>query len=741
MQNIFTSLIQSNFGSDEHGNFEAVIKVNNDLLHYWRDNTNNDLRWKPGRPISLGNVAFPGAIIQSDYRRHKHGNFEVVVPLNGPHGHAELWHFYHDNINVDNEWVKVRRVTHELDQVAGPASLIQSDYRRHKHGNFEVVVPLRGPRGHVELWHFYHDNINVDNEWVKVRRVTHELDQVAGPASLIQSDFTRDGHGNFEVVVPLKGPHGHVELWHFYHDNINVDNEWVKVRRVTHELDQAAGPGVIIQSDLKSGDHGNFEVVVPLQMPDGHIELRHFWHDNARLDRDWQYGQMITASANGWACIIRSDYGEDNNNFEILVEECRQSIVHYWHDNSDISHPWLRDEQRPWLIGEQPIAALPNARKIVQLTGEVDRENWKPKNGDPLPLTHNQTESKFGIRGTDLGVSFVHNGHIYFLFGDTWREPYREAQLDLDSIAFSTSLNPNPDDGLDLTFYRQPPLILTGNISQRGFEVPLDGLSLGRSMIVFFSTDHYTAGDYDLMGRSVVARSDDHGYTFDYLYEFSREKFINVSLDQFPTGETIGLPGYQETLLIWGSGRYRSSDVYLAAMPLTEIAGHPQKRYYAGQRNLLPFWSDREEEAVPLFCAGCVGELSVRWNQFLERWIILYNSDNPRGIIMRSAPQPWGPWSGPIMAFDPDKGGYGHFMHAPWKVGAESDYVYDNMFRSGDGSFPWRGKDPGGEYGPYQIAPLARGENNVFTQIYFTMSTWNPYQVMLMTTTISADSL
>jgi hypothetical protein len=38
-------------------------------------------------------------------------------------------------------------------------------------------------------------------------------------------------------------------------------------------------------------------------------------------------------------------------------------------------------------------------------------------------------------------------------------------------------------------------------------------------------------------------------------------------------------------------------------------------------------------------------------------------------------------------------------------------------------------------YGPYQIPQFSRaGADGV--QIYFTMSTWNPYQVMLMTVDI-----
>ncbi len=380
---------------------------------------------------------------------------------------------------------------------------------------------------------------------------------------------------------------------------------------------------------------------------------------------------------------------------------------------------------------------MQNTRKIVQLTGEFDREGWGgPDSSQPPRYAHNHTESRFGIRGTDLGASFVHKERIYFLFGDTWRTPYQKEEVNLDSIAFCT--DSNPDDGLDLTFYKQPPLIRTGNISQREFEVPLDGLSFGGSMFVFFSTGHYKVADYDLMGRSIVALSDNDGYDFDYLYDFSREKFINVSLDTVD-GATIGLRDYQRTLLIWGSGRYRSSDVYLAAIPLEEIASQRYRRYYAGQHDQHPIWSWNEEDAIPLFCAGCVGELSVRWNQFLERWIILYNSDNPACTVMRFATQPWGNWSDPFMVFNPDKG-YGLFMHAPWKDASQHDYVYDNMFGS-DNDFPWREQVPGGPYGPYQIAPLARGEQGIFTQIYFTMSTWNPYQVMLMTTIIQAKDL
>ena len=146
MPRIFQSLIQSNFIRDGHGNLEAVIIEGDSLMHWWRDSGIE------GRP-----------------------------------------------------WQRGQRVTEDKDEVAGPAALIESDFIHDGHGNFEVVVPLKVPGGRVELWHFFHNNSDVNLLWERVQRVTGDNDEVAGPAALIQSDFIRDGHGNFEVVVPPQG--------------------------------------------------------------------------------------------------------------------------------------------------------------------------------------------------------------------------------------------------------------------------------------------------------------------------------------------------------------------------------------------------------------------------------------------------------------------------------------------------------------------------------------------------------
>ena len=395
------------------------------------------------------------------------------------------------------------------------------------------------------------------------------------------------------------------------------------------------------------------------------------------------------------------------------------------------------------MLGRGYRLRLPDTHKIVQLTGEFDRQVWDGT-GTP-PLAHNRTETRFRVRGTDLGSSFVHKERTFFLFGDTWRVGQSDDEVNLDSIAFTTDTN--PDDGLDLVFLDRPPLIRPP-VLQHGFNVPLDGVSINESMFVFFSTGAHFPDGRPLMGRSILTRSNNDGFDFDFLYEFSRDKFINVSVERTrldpADAEAVGA-GSQDVLCIWGSGRYRSSDVYLAILPVSGLASRTSLRFYVGEGGAHA-WSDSERDAAPLFCSGCVGELSARWNPFLERFILMFNSDSPRGIVLYAAPKPWGPWTHePIMVFDPGfrapdldpfdpclGDGYGRFMHVAWDV-KRCEHLHDDMFGSP------RENEWGGEYGPYQIANMAKGSRNKSTQLYFVMSTWNPYQAVLMTTRLSAD--
>ena len=378
-------------------------------------------------------------------------------------------------------------------------------------------------------------------------------------------------------------------------------------------------------------------------------------------------------------------------------------------DSGDLS----ADEQQP---PEQDVIVVDRATKICQLVGEYDRERDE--------LTINRTQSRYNLLGADMGTPFQHNGRTYLVFGDTVGPPVG------DAIAYTTDTT--PEDGIELVFIHDEtgtykPVQIPG-ISQEGYEVPMEGTSVGGRMYIYHTTD---STGKDKMGRSVVAVSDDNGHTFTYLYDLSTQHFINVSIVEVDLADWSGFPQNRGTgLVMFGSGSYRRSNVRLAFQPAEDIESRTSIRYFAGLDHLgQPIWSAQEEEAQPLFNQPCIGELSVSYNHFIDKWIMLYNcsaiSIAWRGINMRTADQPWGPWSEHQIIFHPwDDNGYCHFMHANWES-RKCDNIHD----------PGRENEWGGEYAPYQFEDLAVGDDST-TTIYFTMSTWNPYTAVLMKATL-----
>jgi hypothetical protein len=165
-------------------------------------------------------------------------------------------------------------------------------------------------------------------------------------------------------------------------------------------------------------------------------------------------------------------------------------------------------------------------------------------------------------------------------------------------------------------------------------------------------------------------------------------------------------------------------------------------QYFSGlDSNHQPRFSTSESDAVPIVTdqpSACIGELSVQWNSFIQRWVMLYNCadatpTNPRGIYMRVAGEPWGPWSPPTTVFA-TKDGLCRFIH---RASSSSEPPCDQL------STPDREGVEGGDYAPAIIGRFTKGgpatsSSSAWTTLYYTMSTWNPYQVVLMETTVHA---
>jgi hypothetical protein len=757
---IFQSLIQSSW--EPHRNFHAVVVEGESLVHWERDNSGNNgdpdwFPWHRKKTIVSSGVRWPGSIIQSNFNE---GNLEVVVPLiRGER--VELWHFFRLRTDPTGEWREGGRVTKPDDDVGGAPALIQSNLG--EHDNFEVVVPIK-KGDHLELWHYFRDHSVATRPWIPGKRVTREGDDVQWGGSMIQGPMPIGEHKNLEVVVPLRADNGAFDLHHFFHDSSNVTLDWQYGGLVSRNV---TGPGILIQSDFGDLERHNFEVIVP----EGSV-LRHYWRDNSDDSHPWRPAKIITESLNGWATIIQSNFGGGTHkNFEVLAEEAGASLVSYVRTNEFESAPWFR---HLILIGRNHGTFL-STRKIVQLTGDEDISEVLPF-GVISRDTINQTGIRFGIHGTDLGSSFQHNNKTYFLFGDTWPSFFLGEPLgdddgffqNRDAVAFTEDTHVDPVEGLRLTFLQHPPMLhpLPEDhdqlIARQGeYNVPLEGVSLNNRMFVFFTQGHtFIEPGHHYVHESVVTQcmdsvgSPNEGVNFHRIYQFSNNKFINISLERglLTTEEASQLNLVDpEVLFIWGTGRYRASDVYLCIKSTFHLSVRDGIRYYCGKNGSFQ-WSLNEEDATPLVNTGSVGELSVRWNKFLQRYFMMFNADSPKGIMLHSAKKPWGPWTQtPRTVFSAEhserpedciKDGLRRFIHAGWN---RRDLCFQDHMHEGRPNPPWsleESRDLDGDaYGPYQIGHMATGLDGEFTDLFFTMSTWNPYQVVLMTTRVTTDDL
>jgi hypothetical protein len=176
---------------------------------------------------------------------------------------------------------------------------------------------------------------------------------------------------------------------------------------------------------------------------------------------------------------------------------------------------------------------------------------------------------------------------------------------------------------------------------------------------------------------------------------------------------------------VFGSGPYRASAVYLARAPLATIADRSTWTYYQGGDSFGP----GEASAAVLVDETHVGELSVRFHAGLGLWLMAYNSPGApaRGIHLRTAPAPTGPWSDATAIWQPEDG-YQHYMHVPISVAGFDDGLGE----------PGREEDWGGEYGPYLVPQWFDGPGTPAGthSIVYALSSWNPYTVHLIRTVL-----
>lgn len=421
---------------------------------------------------------------------------------------------------------------------------------------------------------------------------------------------------------------------------------------------------------------------------------------------------------------------------QALVAE--DDSVYLWHREQRVHDArWVRAAGLRVLTGEPTHRAARASEKTAQISGERDTQ---PSPGDPR-TTLSRSETVSGVRGTDLGVRIDVEGRTLMLFGDThWG---RKRWATRDSIAAVT----DPDADLPGFEFHGGPLKFAGlGTTMTEYDVPLDAFSHGRHWYAFTSSNHFAR--HQVMGRSMLARAVDgpdaiagasrRPFRFETIAQVSDLFFVNISCA--PVRRDLpGSPfpdGAGPLLGLWGAGSYRADDLRFAVLDPGRDLSRPAIAYLAGLEGGVPRWSDAEADAAPIV-RGSYGEVTVRWVPALASYALLTMTgpeDAAGGaVVLRTAPQPWGPWSERLLLFDwiADGLSFGDPTRRFIRAFASDDPVGDDIFGAQAGR-------PGGAYAPYLYDAAARPDG---VRLRYTLSTWNPYQVVLMEHRLTPDDL
>lgn len=223
----------------------------------------------------------------------------------------------------------------------------------------------------------------------------------------------------------------------------------------------------------------------------------------------------------------------------------------------------------------------------------------------------------------------------------------------------------------------------------------------------------------------------------------------------------------------WFSGaRGRDARLYLQYfdIPKYDPSGRfdLQPHYFTHVAAGVPQFSTREIDARPLDLSypdgdptteqyDVVGELSISWIEPLHKWLMLYGGqygpggllvmqgagasevqpDPEGGILIRFADHPWGPWSSPrrVLRARTLDDTIVPLPSAPNGILARPDCTAPDCPPS-EPNYP--ASERGELYSAHLIEPWTTAREHA-VDVYWVVSTWNPYQVVLLKTELRIE--
>lgn len=306
------------------------------------------------------------------------------------------------------------------------------------------------------------------------------------------------------------------------------------------------------------------------------------------------------------------------------------------------------------------------------------------------------TGELFGVTGTDLGIMWDNgSGETLVAFGDTygsgWVPPGAGPDhADWRCNVLGASTTRDLDRGLEWYPVVTRPDGTAGEFLHRDRArlvtvIPTAGIEAdGVNYVHYMAVRRWGPPGQWTTSHAGIAVSRDRGRTW---LQSRQARWPNRrGRHPFQLG-AFARDGEHVYLLGTPNGRFGPAS--LARVDPESVSDVDAYGYWTGEG-----WVRDAFAARPVF-DGPVGELSVLYQRFFGVWLATYLDERRAGIVLRSAERLTGPWSEPVplVSGRDHPGLYGAFLH-PWAVA-----------------------------GP---------------EVYFTMSQWGPYRVLLFRATLDS---
>ncbi|MEK7581380.1 MAG: DUF4185 domain-containing protein [Patescibacteria group bacterium] len=256
----------------------------------------------------------------------------------------------------------------------------------------------------------------------------------------------------------------------------------------------------------------------------------------------------------------------------------------------------------------------------------------------------NNSTQNVDVCGADLGSMFDWNGKVYNVFGDTFGCPLNPTQPNWRSNALATSVDTNPTDGITFDNWikgvdgKAKELIANDPVSSTETAIPTYGVSVGTIGYLYYFEGQIAPSW--TCSYSSVAKSTDGGQNW--------TKLTNLKWDpgNFNQVAIYKKDGY---VYFFGIPCARAGEAKMMRVLEGSIESKSAYEYLTGYDAISnPVWTVNAESSAVSIVPAPVGELSVRFNNYLGQYIMMYLKDvSPYTIEIRSAPNLWGPWGEP----------------------------------------------------------------------------------------------